>query len=316
MKYMAAVLTGSACFGLLSTIAVLAYGRGFQLGEVAGTQLFFGFILSLTFYMVKKWRARRHKQQGAFNQINNTKLSWKQKLTLVSAGFPLAGAGLVYFKSLTYVPASVAIILLFQFIWIGALIRSIRNKRLPDRMTLIVIATLLIGTLLAAGLLEDGIRQWNPLGILYGLSAALLYSLFILMSGSAVPQAPAATRAVWMLAGGMVLVFILFPPAFLINGKIFGELLIIGLSLGFLGSFIPPLLFAYGVPHVGEGMASILGAAELPVAVLSSSFILHETISPLRWTGVLIVLTAIALPEIRRRFKQYRNCPKACVNAG
>ncbi|OBZ12080.1 multidrug transporter [Bacillus sp. FJAT-27264] len=311
MKYIAAVMIGSACFGLLSTIAVLAYGRGFQLGEVVGSQFFWGFVLSLAFYLVKNLKTSRHEQKAASNETEDPKLSWKQKLTLISAGLPLAGAGLVYFKSLIYVPASVAIILLFQFIWIGALIQSIRNRRLPDRMTVIVIVILLLGTVLAAGLLDDGIRSWNPIGILYGLSAALLYSLFILLSGSAVPKAPAATRAVWMLAGGMVLIFILYPPAFLFNGKIFGELLIYGFTLGFLGSFIPPLLFAYGVPHVGEGMASILGATELPVAVLSSFFILHEPVSPLRWVGVLIVLTSIALPEIIRRFTQKRSLSRA-----
>jgi threonine/homoserine efflux transporter RhtA len=47
-------------------------------------------------------------------------------------------------------------------------------------MTVIVIVILLIGTVLAAGLLDDGIKSWNPLGILFGLSAGLLYSLFIL----------------------------------------------------------------------------------------------------------------------------------------
>ncbi|WP_268237816.1 EamA family transporter [Paenibacillus radicis (ex Gao et al. 2016)] len=82
------------------------------------------------------------------------------------------------------------------------------------------------------------------------------------------------------------------------------------------GSFIPPLLFAYGVPHVGEGMASILGAKELPVAVLFSYFVLHETISPIRWAGVLIVLLAIALPENIRRFKQQHSYPKVCTHAG
>ncbi|MFF2480009.1 DMT family transporter [Paenibacillus sp. NPDC058071] len=315
MKYMAAILMGSTCFGLLSTIAVLAYGRGFQLGEVVGSQLFFGFLLSLVLYLIQTWRMRKQKQQDASIKTRHDKLSWKQKLMLVSAGFPLALAGLVYFKSLSYVPASVAIILLFQFIWIGALIQAIKSRRFPNRLTVMVIAVLLIGTVLAAGLLEEGIKSWNPLGILLGLGAALFYSLFILMSGSAVPKAPAPTRAVWMLAGGMTLIFVLYPPAFLVNGKIFGELLVFGFALGFIGSFIPPLLFAYGVPHVGEGMASILGAVELPVAVLSSFFILHESISPLRWVGVLIVLISTALPEIARRLGQKYNPSRHRSNA-
>ncbi|MNW65137.1 EamA-like transporter family protein [compost metagenome] len=68
--------------------------------------------------------------------------------------------------------------------------------------------------------------------------------------------------------------------------------------LGLFGAFIPPVLFAIGVPHIGGGMAGILGAAELPVAVLLSSFVLHEQVSGLQWTGVVLVLLGVMLPEL------------------
>ncbi|MNN96257.1 hypothetical protein D3C81_2152090 [compost metagenome] len=45
-------------------------------------------------------------------------------------------------------------------------------------------------------------------------------------------------------------------------------------------------------------MAGILGAAELPVAVLLSSFVLHEQVSGLQWTGVVLVLLGVVMPEL------------------
>ena len=100
-----------------------------------------------------------------------------------------------------------------------------------------------------------------------------------------------------MVTGGFILLAILFPPYFLFNGLLWGPLLLFGALLGFFGAFLPPLLFAIGVPHVGEGMAGILGAAELPVAVLMSSLVLHEPVGEVRWLGVALILAGVVLPE-------------------
>jgi len=48
-------------------------------------------------------------------------------------------------------------------------------------------------------------------------------------------------------------------------------------------------------------MAAILGAAELPMAVFSSFIILHESVSLLQITGVVIILIGIILPELMRK---------------
>ncbi|WP_169081480.1 EamA family transporter [Paenibacillus sp. PL91] len=305
MKYILSVFLGAASYGILSTIVVLAYGNGYELGEVVGSQLLTGFILAWALAWFMNWRKKR--STGANNGVgaNRVKtmseLTWKQRLILMAAGMPTAITGLLYYQSLRYIPASLAIILLFQFTWIGVLIQAVGQRKRPNGIMFFTIAILFGGTMLAAGIIEQGTGKFNVMGVILGLLSAVSYSLFILFSGKAVPAVHPVYRSAWMITGGMVLVFILFPPTFLFNGLIMGDLMLYGFLLGMFGAFIPPVLFAVGVPHIGEGMAGILGASELPVAVLLSSFVLNEHVSALQWIGVIVVLIGIALPELLKR---------------
>jgi drug/metabolite transporter (DMT)-like permease len=67
---------------------------------------------------------------------------------------------------------------------------------------------------------------------------------------------------------------------------------------------LPPVLFRYGVPVVGSTLAGILAAVELPVAVVSSLAIVKSPVSPLQWTGILIILTGIVLPSLHQLFSR------------
>ncbi|WP_028610780.1 EamA family transporter [Paenibacillus harenae] len=305
MKYLISVFLGAASYGILSTFVVLAYTEGYTLGEVVGSQLLTGFVLAwlLSFWLKLRDRRKAAGKAGvlAGAAVLHTKLTWKQRLLLMAAGAPTAVTGLLYYESLRYIPASLAIILLFQFTWIGVLIQAVSQRKRPNGIMFFTIAVLLGGTLLAAGIIEQGTGQFNMMGVILGLLSAVSYSLFILFSGKAVPAVHPASRSAWMITGGMILVFLLFPPAFLFNGLLWGDLLLYGFLLGLFGAFIPPVLFAIGVPHIGEGMAGILGATELPVAVLLSSFVLNEHVSMLQWVGVIVVLFGIALPELLKR---------------
>ncbi|WNS46888.1 DMT family transporter [Paenibacillus sp. MMS20-IR301] len=303
MKYLISVLVGAMSYGILSTIVVLAYGQGYKLGEVVGTQLLTGCILAWLLALFTKLRENRKQRSrnaaaASSGQAPALKLAWKHRLLLMLAGAPTVVTGLLYYQSLRYIPASLAIILLFQFTWISVLIQAVSKRQRPDKVTVLTLLLLFGGTLLAAGILNQGAAEFNATGLVLGLLSAVSYSMFIIFSGKAVPSAHPAYRSAWMVTGGLLLLFILFPPTFLFNGLLWGQLLLFGFLLGLFGAFIPPVLFAIGVPHIGGGMAGILGAAELPVAVLLSSFVLHEQVSGLQWIGVVLVLLGVVLPEL------------------
>lgn len=307
MKYKLSVLMGAICYGILSTIVTKAYAQGYSLGEVVGSQLLTGFVLAWTLALFVGRRARRqdkHDAAAETKSVHERKLSWKQRLLLMAAGTPTAITGLLYYESLRYIPNSLAIVLLFQFTWIGVVMQAVARRQKPGRSMLLTLSVLLGGTLMAAGIIDQGVAELNWLGVAFGLASALSYSLFILFSGKAVPSVHPARRSAWMITGGLLLVFVLFPPAFLFDGTLWSGLLPFGLMLGLFGAFLPPLLFAIGVPRIGEGLTGILGASELPVAVLLAAVVLHEHVSALQWAGVVIVLLGIALPELFGRLRK------------
>lgn len=306
MKYKVSVLAGAVCYGILSTIVNKAYGQGYTLGEIVGSQLAVGFALSWLLVLVIGWLQRKANRLNpaagtAAAADGSGKTSWRQRLLLMAAGMPTGATGLLYYESLRYVSNSLAILLLFQFTWIGVVVHAIVRRQRPNVATLLTIAVLFGGTLLAAGMLDHGLTVFSGMGLLFGLLAAASYTTFIFLSGKAVPAKPPAQRSAWMITGALLLVCVLFPPHFLLDGATLAGLLPFGLLLGLFGAFLPPVLFAFGVPHIGEGLAGILGAAELPVAVLLSSVVLHEQVSRLQWGGVCIVLLGVALPELIKK---------------
>lgn len=308
MKYNIAVLLGAISYGILSTIVVKAYDQGYSLGEVVGSQLLTGCLLAWTLVGGLRYLERRRRSNGADRgeaaaRAKTSRLTWKQRVTLLLAGMPTAITGLLYYESLRTISNSLAILLLFQFTWMGVVIQAIGSRKRPSGITLVTLAVLFAGTLLAAGIME-GAGHLNGKGVMFGLLSALSYTVFIIVSGKAVPHAKATTRSAWMITGGLLLVFVLFPPQFLIDGTIAGQLLLFGAMLGIFGAFLPPLLFTYGVPYIGNGMAGILGAAELPVAVSLSAIVLGEEVSALRWLGIALVLAGVAIPELAKHVRR------------
>ena len=107
-----------------------------------------------------------------------------------------------------------------------------------------------------------------------------------------------------MTSGAALLILIMFPPVFLFNGAMMDGLLKYSLIAGLCASVIPPLFFNIGMPKIGSGLGTILSASELPMAVLMSALVLNETVTGVRWIGVMIILCGIAYPNMKVGWKR------------
>lgn len=283
------VLLGACSFGVLSTFVKLAYGEGYTLGDVTGVQALFGAILLWTIFLIQ----RKTQNKDTVKPIIKT--HW---LKLVLAGTFTGLVSLTYYQCVKLIPASVAIILLMQFVWISVLLEFVFFKKKPNRLQVLAILFILIGTIAASGYYESTRSDLNLLGIAYGLAAAFCYAIFLMFNGNLGNEYPPLQKSALMITGACILIFLVLPPAFLINGALGGSLLKWGLILAIFGTVIPPLCFASGIPKIGLGLSSILSSAELPVAVSMSALILHEEVSWVRWLGVLIILSSMILPNL------------------
>ncbi|MEW9110825.1 EamA family transporter [Cytobacillus gottheilii] len=277
--YALLVFLGGCSFGILSTFVKLAYAAGFTMPQVSGSQVFFGTVIIWSIALFAK----------------KIKITMLQAGKILGAGIPTGLTGVFYYQCLQTVNASLAIIFLFQFIWIGTLIEWIVYKRKPSKLKVISIIILLAGSLLAAGLISGNIQSISGEGAMWGLLSAVTFSLFIFLSGVVGKELPAIQKSALLATGSMITVFILFPPLFIFDPPVLFSLAPYGLLLGIFGVVLPPLLFSIGMPHVGPGLGTILTASELPVAVVLSAAVLSEHVGFLQWTGVLIILAGIMI---------------------
>ncbi len=289
LKGIILVLFGACSFGILSTFVKLAYAEGYNLSDVTGTQAFFGVVLLWTAYFIKG-------KFGSQTQLKPVlKTHWAK---LVGAGAFSGMVSLCYYQCVKLVPASVAIILLMQFVWISVLLELIFYKKKPTPSQLLAIVFILGGTVLASGWIGTPIHEINIVGIGYGLISALFYATFLMLNGKLGTEYPILQKSALMISGACILIFILLPPHFLFNGALGGSLLKWGMILAVFGTVIPPLCFASGIPKAGLTISSILSSVELPVAVSMSALVLHEEVGLLRWLGVAIILGAMVLPNL------------------
>lgn len=290
LKGILLVFFGACSFGILSTFVKLAYHEGYTLGDVTGAQAFFGAIILWILFFFHS-RTTKYKAK----EIKLITPWWK----MVLAGTCTGLVSIFYYQCVKLVPNSVAIILLMQFIWMSILLELVIYKKKPTSLQFLSILLVLGGTVLASGMVETAISGLNLKGICFGLLAAVSYAGFLMLSGKIGNEYPPLKKSALMISGACLLIFILFPPVFLYNGALNGNLLKWGLIIAVFGTVIPPLFYAEGVPRIGTALSSILSAAELPVAVMMAGFVLQEQVSFFRWVGVCVILSAMVIPNLK-----------------
>ena len=277
-RYPLIVFLGGACYGILSTIVKTAYAAGINRTGVTSGEFFFGLVFLLPFAL----RSMR-------------RLAGRQWLALLAAGIPMGGTSIFYYHALETISASLAVVLLFQYILITLVFETVVRHGLPSRWKLLAFALVLPGSLLASGVMTGGALTADAAGIGYGLLSALSYATMLFLSGTVARGVPSVCKAAVMAIGGALVTFLVLPPDFLTDGALFLRVLPYGLPLGVLGVTLPPLLFAIGIPHTGIGLAGILTSSELVIAMLSACFVLGEPVAPSAWLGIALIFAGIVV---------------------
>ncbi|WP_376781671.1 EamA family transporter [Sporosarcina ureae] len=280
------VVLGAASYGILSTIIKLAIQDGFTASEAVTSQYYTGFLLALIIFILVKRGVPT--LRGSF--------------PVLIAGLFTAITGTVYGKAVEYMPASLAVVLLFQFTWIGMLYECIGAKRLPKQSEVVSLVFLFGGTILAAGLIDVDVSGIPWQGWAWGLAAAFSFAAFVTANQKPVSGMDVVTRLFLMSFYAAIVITFFQSPEIIWNGMLGEGLWMYGAILGVFGIVLPIFLFSIGVPKVGAGMSSILSAVELPVAIIASMLLLGERLTLLQFLGIFLVLFGMTWPAILQRF--------------
>jgi len=287
-KYILMVFAGACCYGILSSLVKLSYTEGFNAAQVSFVQALLGAgVLWVIVFLQKKKTAA---------------ISAKNWLLLLLTGTAIGLTTFLYYLSVKYIPASIAIIILMQFTWITLLLDWYLLKNRPNIRLLISIVCILIGTMLATG----GVKAASALsfkGICIAFASALLYALYIVANSKVGKEIPSIKRSAITVTGAAVSILA-------INCQHLAGGLPLTIHffkwtglLALFGTIIPPVLFAKGIPKIGASVSSVLMVAEMPVAIICASLLLKETIHSMQWMGIVIMLCAIVYLNMHSRDK-------------
>jgi drug/metabolite transporter (DMT)-like permease len=289
------VALGASSYGMLATFVKLAYEENFTTAEVTTAQFVYGIIgiLIINFFQRTK------------NKNTAIKASRKNISQLMLAGTSLGMTSVFYYLAVNYIPVSIGIVLLMQTVWMGVLLEWFLDKKAPSTQKIVSVLIVLIGTALAINIFKidfnDPEINWAT-GIFWGLLAAASFTTTMFTANKVALEISSAQRSLFMLLGGAVIVlfFALLTQVTPFNFEIFAKW---GIVLALFGTIIPPMLLNAGFPHTGIGLGSIVSSLELPVSVLMAYFILHEKVTELQWFGIVLIILAIVIMNVKLKNK-------------
>ena len=281
------VLLGGASYGLISPAVKMAYDAGFSAGDVTSSQYFFAMAMLVVLALFQVRRAKR--------------MTGRQLLLLVVLGLLSTGTSVFYYLALFDLPASLGIVLLFQFTWVVMLIDYLVTRNRPTPVKWVALVLIFFGTLMAVDLFHTEWTDVSPLGLALGLLSSVTYSGFLYLTGYVKKESSSIVNSAVISIASTITVFFVFPPTFFWNGSLGEGLWVWTLVIGFLGQVLPPVCFNIGIPVVGGSLAGVLGAIELPVAVIAAWILLKEQVVGVQWIGILLILIGIVVAELRLR---------------
>lgn len=281
------VALGASSYGMLASFVKMAYQEGYTTAEVSGAQFSIGLFTVLLLNLLRKVKKNTDEIKIAKHQIPQ----------LILAGTSMGFTSVFYYLSVRYISVSIGIVLLMQTVWMGVLLEMFLDKKSPSLQKIASVIITLIGTILATNLLNNELTlDWR--GFFWGILAAAAFTLTMFGANKVAVEIPSIQRSFFMLIGGTLIV-VLF--GFITQNTPFNYSIFLkwGIILSLFGTIIPPFLLNMGFPLTGIGLGSIVSALELPVSVSMAYFLLSEEVNWVQWLGILLIITAIILMNIR-----------------
>ncbi|WAH36643.1 EamA family transporter [Alicyclobacillus dauci] len=285
--YMLMMLVAGASYGFVSPLLRLSYAHGLSVQAMTDIQYVLAFVVL--------WIIALFRHKGA-------SIRRSQWLLIVVIGICNAAVSYCYYRALTVLPASLGIILLFQFAWMTVVIDIIVKRRWPSLFKWIGLIVILIGTALAVGLKMSDWHHMPLWAVGLGLLSALAYALNLYLSEYNDPAVSPQVRSALVVTVATLLMFIPFPPGDMFHAMVTRPAAVFywGGWVAFLSQILPTMLILISIPRIGGRMAGVLGTIELPTAVFGAWVIDQEAIAWSRWSGVILILFGIVISELVR----------------
>ncbi|SKA41809.1 Threonine/homoserine efflux transporter RhtA [Chitinophaga eiseniae] len=276
------VLLGGIMYGTMSSFVKLSYASGYHAAEIAFSMS----LISAVLLGVALLFSNR--------KINRVKLRGKSAISLLLVGSLIGLTNFLYYLSVSYISASLAIVILMQFTWFSLLLEWLIFRQRPGRLELAIVLFILVGTVMAGNLFQAEALSFSWRGMAFALASSFTYAVYIVANSRVGKEVKWQSKSTLIMIGSALIIFIVNARTIVSDSHLNYTFLLWAVFLAAVGTTIPTALFAASIPKIGAATSAILMTVEFPVAVLCAYIVLHEAISPVQIAGIIMMLASIA----------------------
>lgn len=201
-----------------------------------------------------------------------------------------AGQAFSYFTAVSLGSAGLAALLLYLYPALVAILARVVFRHPLSGAQVLAIGMALLGSLLTIGRAGDG----TPLGVLFGVLAALIYSVYIL-TGGRLPAGITATASTVVVSSSAAVVFagvVLVRGAHLPRTPLGWAAV---LAIAIVCTVLAVAFFLAGLERLGPVRASVFSTLEPATTLVLAAVLLGEQMTVLRAAGGALILGAVLL---------------------
>lgn len=277
------VLIGAISYGIPASIFKLATHSGVLPANLLVAQVCCAAVILMILNMI-----RQRKKAYALTNVSRGKL--------LLSGLAMASTNSFYFASLQYVSVAVSAVLLMQSVWVAMLFGMIFKRNIPTSVQVFSVVLIMIGTVFATQILSSQISL-SGIGILLGFAAGVAYAGTIMATNAVAKEADPIQRATYVSVGASL--FLLLFWGYQLDFDHMGAVFHWAPIIAIFSAVLPLICFSKGMPSLSPSLGGILSSIELPSAIIFAYLLLGEKISAIQVAGILIILLAICLPNMR-----------------
>lgn len=268
------IITSAASFGTLAIFGRFAYAEGMD----TFTVLFLRFGLSASFMTLMLILRKEPFPRGRV---------LAQLIGMGAVGY--AGQSFLYMTAIKYASAGLVALLLYLYPFFVAIFSMVF---LHEKLTRVKAMALVLA--LAGAALTVGPVSGQLIGAVMAITAALVYSIYIIVGANVTKHVSAFQSSAVIFASGAAV----YGTLTFINGANFpttnpGWLAILGIV--FISTIIPVSTFLAGLERVGPTNAAMLSTIEPIVTVLLATWLFGDKLLPIVLVGGILILIAVVI---------------------
>jgi drug/metabolite transporter (DMT)-like permease len=293
-------LVAASTFGTSGTFATALTGAGWSSGAAVTARISLAALVLTIPALIQL-----HRQWPALRAHGRDALRHSATMVTAFGLIAVAFCQLSYFYAVERLDVGVALLLEYLGVILVVLWTWLRHGQRPRKLTVIGSIGAIAGLALVLDL--TGSTHLDPIGVLWGLGAAVGVALFFILSGNADEPLPPITMA-WagMVIGAISLLVIAATGALPLHAR-FVDVRLAGHSVSWLVPVLGLSVLAAALSYIcgieaarrlGARLASFVGLTEVLFAVLFAWLLLGQLPGRIQLVGGVLIVAGIALVRI------------------